>query len=1214
MAYGPKYSFDFETTNGTGIQILILEKDRNGLPVTRSLGRAPVLKREKSGCMHGTSIEIHAECKVDREFAQLYTSSADQFKVEVWKKPASGPIIRAKIWEGFVSPELYSEPDIAPPYDVQIIATDGLGELKNYRFEAAGRKTVMEHVRSLLSHTGLDITVDVVSSLQYDSQGGFMNAVVSLDHMKGESCYDVLKALLESFHASITLQDGMWKVWRETDLATLSGQVEVAEFGPISSADWWPVGQLSTVIVPAENEVTLISENAYKDNVLKDVAWQVTGDATFSEDEQAYVLGGITSMVSKYISFGAEVGYKLTLAVKARNVGNGEEDKPLGIKVEIDGRSYAAGDKFWLLEKTDGNYAWSNEEGAIEKLLGTPSQADTAADAKVITVELPLYSYDNRAYHYATAVKVTLFNPDGTYPVHVYDIALVKTQQTKGYRSVVQIANGARESAEETTLILADSDRIPAAAEVFMDGIPLNADGAPVSQWSSARVTGHGYLSFMSRDYALSHALPRMKVVGVLNVPASALITPMLYRRDNTYYFPETYDYDLLNDEISVNLVSIPTATISVSSEEVTEIVQEGTSIGITSGAGGGGGSSAPTGDFVTKDQLIAEIGPAAVIYLEPDDEQKKEANKAAIAAYVAAEVKPVLYPYGETRATAPFSVTYHEMEDGIEAIIQYRIALGAEPTMGEAYYLITAKILKDGSVEIQNDAPADYVLPTEEYVKEMIGEAYPVYSPLNGEELTEEQKAINKEAYDAVVAASGADLPQMPYLYPYDLGRQFPFIVFDYNVDDGYVEILLNADLMPVSLPDYGLPILSTGLASISEGLKLYADGSVTFEYADNFIAPSIGALMELAQTNSVETRVLFVSNANGSITAAQQDYNKETYSKIANGKIIQLTLLLIGAPVEHSYVDGVVCFSFQSLGGNGVVFHGQGTLNSDGSYTYEEYALTGGGSGGEGGITTETDPVFQASPAAKITDSDITNWNKAEANVQSDWNATDSSSDAYIKNKPTIPAAVTESTVSGWGFTKNTGTYSKPSTGIPKSDLASSVQTSLGKADTALQSYTEQYKGTVTGVKVNDSIKSPSNGVVDLGTIPTTIDASMSDSSTNPVQNKTVKAYVDSKVAAAGQMAVVAHGYSETSVEIAPNAYHRWTSTMSSLTVTLKSVSSANVLNYMMEFTTSSSGCVLTLPSNIKWANGNPPAMKPSTTYQISIINNLGVWAYYE
>lgn len=46
------------------------------------------------------------------------------------------------------------------------------------------------------------------------------------------------------------------------------------------------------------------------------------------------------------------------------------------------------------------------------------------------------------------------------------------------------------------------------------------------------------------------------------------------------------------------------------------------------------------------------------------------------------------------------------------------------------------------------------------------------------------------------------------------------------------------------------------------------------------------------------------------------------------------------------------------------------------------------------------------------------------AEVNVQSDWNVTDTSSDAYIKNKPTIPSAVTESTVSGWGFTKNAGT----------------------------------------------------------------------------------------------------------------------------------------------------------------------------------------------
>lgn len=85
-------------------------------------------------------------------------------------------------------------------------------------------------------------------------------------------------------------------------------------------------------------------------------------------------------------------------------------------------------------------------------------------------------------------------------------------------------------------------------------------------------------------------------------------------------------------------------------------------------------------------------------------------------------------------------------------------------------------------------------------------------------------------------------------------------------------------------------------------------------------------------------------------------------------------------------------------------------------------------------------------------------------------------------LSNKPTIPSEVTESTISGWGFTKNTGTYSKPSGGIPKTDLASDVQTSLGKADTALQSYTEQYTGTVK--KVNN-ISPDANGNVTL-TLP--------------------------------------------------------------------------------------------------------------------------------
>jgi hypothetical protein len=47
--------------------------------------------------------------------------------------------------------------------------------------------------------------------------------------------------------------------------------------------------------------------------------------------------------------------------------------------------------------------------------------------------------------------------------------------------------------------------------------------------------------------------------------------------------------------------------------------------------------------------------------------------------------------------------------------------------------------------------------------------------------------------------------------------------------------------------------------------------------------------------------------------------------------------------------------------------------------------------------------------------------------------------------------------------------------------------IRQGAAKGATALQSYTEQYKGTVTGVKINGSTKNPSNGVVDLGTVIT-------------------------------------------------------------------------------------------------------------------------------
>ena len=95
----------------------------------------------------------------------------------------------------------------------------------------------------------------------------------------------------------------------------------------------------------------------------------------------------------------------------------------------------------------------------------------------------------------------------------------------------------------------------------------------------------------------------------------------------------------------------------------------------------------------------------------------------------------------------------------------------------------------------------------------------------------------------------------------------------------------------------------------------------------------------------------------------------------------------------------------------------------------------------------------------------SEITSSNKLSADLVDDTNTT---------NK-----FVSASDKTTWD-----GKYTKPIAGIPSTDLAEAVQTSLGKADTALQS--ETYTGTITSVKMNGSTVA-SSGEADLGTVLT-------------------------------------------------------------------------------------------------------------------------------
>lgn len=268
-------------------------------------------------------------------------------------------------------------------------------------------------------------------------------------------------------------------------------------------------------------------------------------------------------------------------------------------------------------------------------------------------------------------------------------------------------------------------------------------------------------------------------------------------------------------------------------------------------------------------------------------------------------------------------------------------------------------------------------------------------------------------------------------------------------------------------------------------------------------------------------------------------------------------------------------------------------------------------------------------------------------------------------LSNTPTIPSAVTESTVSGWGFTKTSGTITginingtSVSTsgtanipaattnayGVTKlSSATDSTSTSMAATSSAVKAaydLANSYKGTVTGVKINGITNSPSSGVVDLGTVITSHQdisgkqdaitdletirqgaakgATALQSYTEQYKGTVTGVTINGKTKNPSS-GVVDLGYinkqlstsTSSSMTLSPNIYYRNTSTsLSSLTITLGGVSNSNIINeYFIEFTTRSAGTTVSLPSTVKWANGETPTFENGKTYQISIVNNLGV-----
>ena len=609
MAYGELYRFVFDAANGPEVTISVAKKDYTGEVHRRAVGGSATLRRERSGCILGSSLAWSAECLSEDEFAELYTSDPTLYRVSLL---FSG----TEVWRGFVTPELYSSPWVDTPYDVTLTATDNLAELKNSTFKATGDIQVEWLIRDLLEITGLsissaqDIDVAYISSMKGDRKH-LSSLTVNVDHLAGETCYDVLNSVLESVHAVLYLDYAAesWVVMRETDVS--GANVGFLTFGKLDGlSDLAANGSLAMEIVPARKELT-VSEEIHAANVAKafnSSNVQTTGGTPKWEDSDYGAAVRLTTVPPSQLSGTPEsidsvagvlftslaAGRRYTLTFKARNTGFFVGKTLLQWGLTITGQNGSVSRAIYF--DTNGGYSASYP--------GSDYPNDTE-----LTPEIAEYSF---SFVIPQKVGSAGFTPsqgsfsarcmrkgDGssvwTAEAWLADVRLQVADFPDGISTRVILDNDARTEADGVALEFGN-DIASGRQNVIRETKFI----------SDAIVTEQDFNTFMAIDNALSVALPRLRLSGVMFFKKPTWRLPKFVRTthvsaDNLAYIVEEYSFNLVTGDIDISMISLPAAALTYKEIKTTsdykQIPSGSSTSGAASGTQGPQGEPGPKGD-----------------------------------------------------------------------------------------------------------------------------------------------------------------------------------------------------------------------------------------------------------------------------------------------------------------------------------------------------------------------------------------------------------------------------------------------------------------------------------------------------------------------------------------------------------------------------------------------------------------------------------------
>lgn len=233
MSYGLKYWNEFKNYYDETIRIEILGNGYSGSELEIKTGATPLIISYPGDDTNlynpilGSQAKITLLSESDFQFVDLHNSDARAHRVDIYKESVLD-------WTGWVLPDLFTEPYIAPPYYVEVTARCGLGELKEAEMptevnqlrresgwvvEAKTRSDLFSIIANALlsieTTVYLNEAINVYSSVSDTiNDSPIANTTINVSAYEGKTIYEAISDMLITFGARLYQMNGEWWIVR----------------------------------------------------------------------------------------------------------------------------------------------------------------------------------------------------------------------------------------------------------------------------------------------------------------------------------------------------------------------------------------------------------------------------------------------------------------------------------------------------------------------------------------------------------------------------------------------------------------------------------------------------------------------------------------------------------------------------------------------------------------------------------------------------------------------------------------------------------------------------------------------------------------------------------------------------------------------------------------------------------------------------------------